>query len=52
MLLLLRLLKRCNGGGGWRLTVLAELTVTHMSRTLLHMLRISQLRVPLWATRA
>ena len=45
--LLLRLLERCEGGGGRRLTASVEPTVTHVSRTLLHMSRISQLRVPL-----
>ena len=45
--LLLRLLERCEGGGGRRSTASAEPTVTHVSRTLLHMSRISQLRVPL-----
>lgn len=43
--LLLRLLDGCEGGR--RATASAESTVSHVSRTLLHMSRISQLRVPL-----
>jgi hypothetical protein len=43
--LLLRLLERCEDGR--RVTASTESIVTHVSRTLLHMSRISQLRVPL-----
>lgn len=45
--LLLRLLEGCEGDGRRNTTSTAEATIAHVSRVLLHMSRISQLRVPL-----